>query len=153
MPRSDTRFRAATELADILLLSGVNHPDPAPVIAAYRRRNPRAICVVGMGARGAAYGSAGSARSRTTGRWSTATGRVTASRSASSRATCSTASRSAAVQRGQLLARHTCTLLAGDDRFLTRRSSTSGSRRCAASSISSERSTRVISDDYFCRQE
>jgi sugar/nucleoside kinase (ribokinase family) len=48
--------------ADILLLSGVNHPDPAPVIAAYRRRNPRAICVVGMGARGAVLGTADGVR-------------------------------------------------------------------------------------------
>lgn len=48
--------------ADILLLSGVNHPEPAPVIAAYHRRNPRAICVVGMGARGAVLDTADGVR-------------------------------------------------------------------------------------------
>jgi sugar/nucleoside kinase (ribokinase family) len=44
--------------ADIVLFSGVNHPDPTPVIDAYRRRNPDVTCVVGMGARGAALSTA-----------------------------------------------------------------------------------------------
>jgi hypothetical protein len=43
--------------ADILLFSSVNHEDPAPLIEAYRRLNPTVICVVGMGARGAALGT------------------------------------------------------------------------------------------------
>jgi sugar/nucleoside kinase (ribokinase family) len=112
--------------ADILLLSGVNHPDPAPVIAAVRRRNPRVICVVGMGARGAVLGTAAGVR------WfgpvaherpvvdsngagdSLAVGFVTSY-------LLDGFALDDAVQRGQLLARHTCTLVAGDDGFLTRR--------------------------------
>lgn len=111
--------------ADILLLSGVNHPEPAPVIAAYRRRNPRALCVVGMGARGAALGTADGVR------WFGPVGHdqpvVDTNGAGDSLAVGFLASYlldgfalDDAVQRGQLLARHTCTLRAGDDRFLTR---------------------------------
>ncbi|HEX3759886.1 MAG TPA: carbohydrate kinase family protein [Kofleriaceae bacterium] len=112
--------------ADIVLFSGVNHPDPEPLIAAYRRRNPRAICVVGMGPRGAVLGTADGVR------WFGPVAHeqpvVDTNGAGDSLAAGFLASYlldgfapGDAVQRGQLLARHTCTLAAGDDGFLTRR--------------------------------
>jgi acarbose 7IV-phosphotransferase len=114
------------DAADVLLLSGVNHPDPAPVIAALRRRNPRATCVVGMGARGAVLGTADGVR------WFAPVAHdhpvVDSNGAGDSLAVGFVTSYlldgfalADAVHRGQLLARHTCTLTAGDDRFLTRR--------------------------------
>jgi sugar/nucleoside kinase (ribokinase family) len=113
------------EAADVVLLSGVHHPDPGPMIAAYRRCNPRAIYVVGMGARGAVLGTAGEIR------WFGPVPHdrpvVDSNGAGDSLAVGFLASYlldgfalDDAVQRGQLLARHTCTLVAGDDGFLTR---------------------------------
>ncbi|HEY0985630.1 MAG TPA: carbohydrate kinase family protein [Kofleriaceae bacterium] len=114
------------DAADALLFSAVNHPDPAPVIDAYRRRNPRAVCVVGMGARGAALGTADGVRRF--GPVDDDRPVVDTNGAGDSLAVGFLASHvldgyslADAVQRGQLVARHTCTLVAPKDRFLTRR--------------------------------
>lgn len=44
--------------ADILFFSAANHPDPAPLMAELLRRNPRQIVVAGRGAQGCALGTA-----------------------------------------------------------------------------------------------
>lgn len=114
------------DAADIVLFSSVNHADPAPLIDAYRRRNPSVICVVGMGARGAALGTADGVRYfapvdhdqpvvDTNGAGDSLAVGFLASYVLDG---CSPAD---AVLRGQLLARHTCTLIATSDGFLTRR--------------------------------
>jgi sugar/nucleoside kinase (ribokinase family) len=122
----DPYRRDFVDAADVLMFSGVNHPDPAPVIDAYRRRNPGVVCVVGMGARGAVLGAPDGLR------WFEPVAHerpvVDTNGAGDSLAVGFLASwrldgfpLDAAVQRGQLLARHTCTLVAGDDGFLTRR--------------------------------
>jgi len=50
----DPYRRDFIESADILFCSGVNHPDPAPLVEALLRARPEAIVVVGMGAQGCA---------------------------------------------------------------------------------------------------
>lgn len=111
--------------ADILLFSCVNHADPAPLIDAYRRRNPRLICVVGMGARGAALGTSDGVRFfepvaderpvvDTNGAGDSLAVGFLASYLLDGY------SLGDAVLRGELLARHTCTLVATSDGFLTR---------------------------------
>jgi sugar/nucleoside kinase (ribokinase family) len=114
------------DAADVLLFSAVNHPDPTPVIDAYRRRNPRAICVVGMGARGAALGTADGVR--TFGPVRDDRPVVDTNGAGDSLAVgflaghvLGGASLSDAVLRGQILARHTCTLVAPKVRLLTGR--------------------------------
>jgi sugar/nucleoside kinase (ribokinase family) len=112
--------------ADVLFFSAVNHPDPTPVIEAYRRRNPRAVCVVGMGPRGAALGTADGVRTfgpvpddrpvvDTNGAGDSLSVGFLASHVLDG------FSLADAVLRGQILARHTCTLVAPKDRFSTRR--------------------------------
>jgi sugar/nucleoside kinase (ribokinase family) len=114
------------DAADVLFFSAVNHPDPTPVIEAYRRRNPRAVCVVGMGARGAAIGTADGVR--TFGPVADDRPVVDTNGAGDSLAVGFLAghvldgvSLPDAVLRGQILARHTCTLVAPKDRLLTRR--------------------------------
>lgn len=110
--------------ADIVLFSGVNHPDPTPVIDAYRRRNPGVICVVGLGARGAVLGTPDGVR------WFGAVDHerpvIDTNGAGDSLAVGFLASHvldgyalGDAVLRGELLARHTCTLDASDEGFLT----------------------------------
>lgn len=113
------------DAADVLFFSAVNHPDPTPVIDAYRRRNPRAICVVGMRARGAALGTADGVR--TFGPVPHDRPVVDTNGAGDSLAVGFLASHvldglslADAVLRGQILARHTCTLVAPKDRLLTR---------------------------------
>ncbi len=112
------------DAADIVMFSCANHADPAPLIDAYCRRRPRLLCVVGMGARGAALGTAegiqrfapvdhdhpvvdtnGAGDSLAVGFLASY---VLGSYSAAD-----------AVVRGEVLARHTCTLVATSDGFLT----------------------------------
>lgn len=114
------------DAADAVFFSAVNHPDPAPVIEAYRRRNPRAVFVVGMGARGAALGTAEGIR--TFGPVVDDRPVVDTNGAGDSLAVGFLASHvldgfspSDAVLRGQILARHTCTLVAPKDRLMTRR--------------------------------
>jgi sugar/nucleoside kinase (ribokinase family) len=111
--------------AELLFFSCVNHDDPTPVIDAYRRRNPRVICVVGMGARGAALGTPDGVRFF--GPVAHEKPVVDTNGAGDSLAVGFLASHvldgyplADAVLRGELLARHTCTLLADSDRFLTR---------------------------------
>ena len=112
--------------ADILLFSSVNHADPAPMIEAYRRLNPAVICVVGMGARGAALGTVDGIRRF--GPVEHDAPVVDTNGAGDSLAVGFLASYvldgyslADAVLRGQILARHTCTLVATSDGFLTRR--------------------------------
>lgn len=110
--------------ADLLLFSGTNHPDPAPVIDAYRRRNPRLTCVVGMGARGAVLGTADGVQ------WFAPVPHeqpvVDTNGAGDSLAVGLLASHildghplPESVLRGQILARHTCALRADSAAFLT----------------------------------
>jgi sugar/nucleoside kinase (ribokinase family) len=110
--------------ADILFFSCVNHADPEPLIEAYRRVNPRVICVVGMGARGAALGTADGVRRfpaiadprpvvDTNGAGDSLAVGFLASHVLGGRPL------EEAVLRGELLARHTCTLVATTDGFLS----------------------------------
>jgi len=112
--------------ADIVLFSCVNHDDPTPMIDAYRRLNPGMICVVGMGARGAALGTAEGVRRFDPVEHDKPV--VDTNGAGDSLAVGFLASYvldgypvADAVLRGQLLARHTCTLVATSDGFLTRR--------------------------------
>ena len=114
------------DAADVLFFSSVNHPDPTQVIEAYRRRNSRAICVVGMGARGAALGTADGVRRFgpvADGRPVVDTNGAGDSLAVGFLAGHVLEGRSLpdAVLRGQILARHTCTLVAPKERLLTRR--------------------------------
>jgi sugar/nucleoside kinase (ribokinase family) len=43
--------------ADVLLLSGVNHPDPSSLIESLRKRNQNALILVGLGSNGCALGT------------------------------------------------------------------------------------------------
>lgn len=110
--------------ADLLFFSSVNHPDPTPVVDAYRRMNPRVICVVGMGARGAALGTPDGMRwfppmmddhpvIDTNGAGDSLAVGFLASYLLDGHGL------DAAVVRGELLARHTCTLAGTSDGFLT----------------------------------
>jgi acarbose 7IV-phosphotransferase len=113
------------DAADVVMFSCVNHPDPTPLVEAYRRRNPRLICVVGMGARGAALGTADGVQ-----RFAAVDHDqpvVDTNGAGDSLAVGFLASYvldgfslADAVLRGELLARHTCTLVATSDGFLTR---------------------------------
>ena len=46
------------DAADILFFSAANHPDPTPLIDHFRAHRPERVVVVGMGPRGAALGTA-----------------------------------------------------------------------------------------------
>lgn len=53
----DPYRRDFIEQADILFFSATNHPDPTPLIQGYLDGHPRRIVVAGLGARGAALGT------------------------------------------------------------------------------------------------
>ena len=112
------------DAAHVLLFSAVNHPDPTPVIDAYRRRNPGVVCVAGMGARGAALGTPDGVRCF--GPVADDHPVVDSNGAGDSLAVGFLASHvldgyslDDAVLRGQILARHTCTLTAARSDFLT----------------------------------
>jgi sugar/nucleoside kinase (ribokinase family) len=122
---ADDAYRADfVAAADIVMFSAVNHADPAPVIDAYRRHNPRAIYLVGMGARGAALGTADGVQVfaavagdapviDTNGAGDSLAVGFLAGHVLDGRPLAD------AVLRGQILARHTCALDASRDDFLT----------------------------------
>jgi sugar/nucleoside kinase (ribokinase family) len=111
------------DAADAILFSSANHADPTPLIEAYLRRNPRLRCVVGMGARGAALASADGIAwfapvphpqpvADTNGAGDSLAVGFLAGHVLDGYAPAD------AVLRGQILARHTCTLVATSEGFL-----------------------------------
>ncbi|MCA9964222.1 MAG: carbohydrate kinase family protein [Anaerolineales bacterium] len=53
----DPYWRDFIDYADVLFFSAVNHPDPTPIIHHYLQRNPAQLIIVGRGAEGAVLGS------------------------------------------------------------------------------------------------
>jgi len=111
------------DAADVILFSSTNHADPRPLIEAYLRRNPRLRCVVGMGARGAALASADGIAwfapvphpqpvADTNGAGDSLAVGFLAGHVLDGHAPAD------AVLRGQILARHTCTLVGTSEGFL-----------------------------------
>lgn len=120
---ADPYRRDFVQHADVLFFSAVNVDDPTPLIDQFLAVNPGVICVVGMGARGCALGTANGVRffppvslpqpvidTNGAGDGLAAgflSGYVLDGRSPA-----------AAILRGQLLARHTCTLRANTNDLL-----------------------------------
>jgi sugar/nucleoside kinase (ribokinase family) len=111
------------DAADAILFSSVNHSDPTPLIDAYLRRNPRLRCVIGMGARGAAFASTDGTAwfasvphpepvADTNGAGDSLAVGFLAGHVLDGYAPAD------AVLRGQILARHTCTLVGTSEGFL-----------------------------------
>ncbi|WP_374688096.1 carbohydrate kinase family protein, partial [Promineifilum sp.] len=116
--------------ADILFFSAANFPDPTPLIERFLDR-PGRVCVVGMGARGCAVGAARSTGTASAVRFfppvemeapvidtngagdSLAVGFLTSY-------VLDGYSLEESARRGQLAARHTCTLKATSDGLITR---------------------------------
>jgi len=110
--------------ADILFLSAANHPDPTPLMEELRRRNPRSMVVVGRGAQGCALGTAQGVRFYppvvfdrpvvdTNGAGdSLAVGFLTSY-------VLQGYSLDDSIRRGQIAARHACTLRGGSDGLIT----------------------------------
>jgi sugar/nucleoside kinase (ribokinase family) len=110
--------------ADILFLSAVNHPDPTPLIERYLRARPEQIVVVGMGAQGCALGTRDSIRFFPPVEMGSPV--IDTNGAGDGLAVGFLASYvlegyslDDAVQRGQIAARHTCTLRASTSRLIT----------------------------------
>lgn len=121
----DAYRREFVEFADVVFFSAVNYDDPTPLMTTFRQRNANAIMVVGMGARGCALGTPDGIQFFPP---VTMAAAVVDSNGAGDGLASGFLSGyvldglplDAAVQRGQLLARTTCTLRATTDMLPTK---------------------------------